>query len=162
MSDLTAVEEWAAGVLAQLEPGQRRKLARAVGTDVARSQRDRIKAARNPDGSPYEARKPRETMRDRKGELRRKAKAGPMFAKLSRAAELAVVEVTGESVSVGFRRARSARIARVHQFGLVDQVERKSGSPRVRYPARQLLGLTEADRSQLIDRIVAHIGTEGR
>lgn len=160
MSQLAEVEAWAGAILAQLEPGERRKLARAVGTDVARSQRDRIKAGLNPDGSAFEARKPRETMRDKKGQLRRTAKAGPMFAKLARARELGVLEASGEGVSVGFRRARSSAIARVHQFGLTDQVERKAGAPRVRYAARQLLGLTDADRSALMDRVLAHIGAD--
>ncbi len=162
MSDLTAVEAWAGAVLAQLEPGQRRQLARAMGTDLARSQRSRIKANLNPDGSAFEPRKPR-TMRDKKGSLRRQAAAGPMFAKLARARELGVLEATGDRVAVGFRRASSSAIARVHQFGLVDLVSRdQPGSPRIRYPARRLLGLTDGDRDALADRVLAHVSVDGR
>ncbi len=163
MSELAEVEAWAGAVVSQLEPGQRRQLARQIGRDVDRSQRTRIKAQQNPDGSAFEGRKAQPSMRDRKGQLRREAKAGPMFVKLARARELGVLQASADQVSVGFRRARSSAIARVHQEGLVDQVDRaRPGSPRVRYARRQLLGLTDADRAAMADRIMAHIDTDGR
>lgn len=163
MSELAEVEAWAGAVLSQLDPGQRRQLARQIGRDVDRSQRSRIKAQMNPDGSAFEARKPRPTMRDRKGQIRRTAKAGPMFAKMARARELGVLRASADEVSVGFKRARTSSIARVHQEGLVDQVQRgQDGSPRVRYARRQLLGMTDDDRAALADRILAHLTADRR
>lgn len=163
MSELEAVEQWAGALLAKLEPGERRKLARLIGRTLATSQRSRVKAQQNPDGTAFEPRKARPTMRDRKGAMRRKAKAGPMFAKLSRANELAVVEATPDGVSVGFRRARSSAIARVHQEGLVDQVERKNrNSARIRYPSRRLLGLSTSDRERLAEQLTTHLAGGGR
>lgn len=160
MSDLLAVEEWAAALLGQLDPAARRRLSRQIGRDLAKSQRDRVKANRNPDGSAFEARKTPSIIRDRKGAIRRTAKAGPMFRKLSRANELGVIQATADQVDVGFRRARSSAIARVHQEGLVDQVERaRPNSPRVRYARRQLLGMTDAKREHLADLILSHLDT---
>lgn len=158
MSDeLKAVEDWAGAVLAHLSPSERRKLSRLIGRDLARSQRSRIKANLNPDGSAFEKRRPRPTMRDRKGAIRREGKAGPMFRKLTRANELGILTASADLVEVGFKRKRTAAIARVHQLGLVDQVERKPGAPRLRYAKRQLLGLTEGDREHLVDLILAHL-----
>lgn len=157
MSDLAAVEEWAAAILGQLDPAQRRQLARQIGRDLAQTQRQRIKANLNPDGSAFEPRRPRPALRNRKGELRRQAKAGPMFRKLTRANELGILAATADRVEVGFRRKRTAEIARVHQLGLVDQVERKPDAPRLRYARRQLLGFTDAEREHLADLILGHL-----
>jgi len=158
MSDeLAAVEEWAAAILGRLDPAQRRQLARQIGRDLTQSQRDRIKANLNPDGSAFEKRRPRQAMRNRKGEIKRQAKAGPMFRKLTRGNELGILQATANQVDVGFKRARTAEIARVHQLGLVDQVERKKGAPRVRYARRQLLGFTDEEREHLAELILAHL-----
>lgn len=57
--DMTALEDWAEPLLQQLEPSNRRKLMRQVGIQLAKSQRDRIRAQKNPDGSRYKPRKER-------------------------------------------------------------------------------------------------------
>jgi len=57
-------------------------------------------------------------------------------------------------LAIGFS-GRTGRLARVHQFGLTDRVV--PGGPRVRHPARQLLGLTEVDRQQIIDQLLADL-----
>jgi phage virion morphogenesis protein len=50
---LQQLEEWVAPLLAKLEPAERKKLARTVGIKLAASQRDRIRAQKNPDGSRF-------------------------------------------------------------------------------------------------------------
>jgi phage virion morphogenesis protein len=85
-----------------------------VATYLRRSQAERIAAQRNPDGSPYEPRKPR--LRNKKGAIRR-----TMFEKLRQAKRLRKT-ATAQSATVTIG-GRSARIARVHQYGLRDKVD---------------------------------------
>ncbi len=55
--DLQRLENWVAPLLQQLQPAQRSRLARTVGTVLRRAQQQRIGAQKNPDGSPYAARR---------------------------------------------------------------------------------------------------------
>ncbi|RYD88940.1 MAG: phage virion morphogenesis protein, partial [Sphingobacteriales bacterium] len=50
---------------------------------------------------------------------------------------------------------RAARIAQVHQEGLVDQVD-KDG-PSYRYPVRRLLGFTQAECEQIQQVVLDHL-----
>ena len=125
---LEALEDWAAGLLGQLEPASRNKLARSVGQALRRSQQQRILAQQNSDGSKYAPRKQR-NLRGKKGRLKRKVK---MFQKL-RMASFLKAQGDGNAISVGFT-GRIARIARVHQYGLKDRAER--GAPDVKYEKR--------------------------
>lgn len=144
MDALTALEDWVAPLLAQLQPGQRRRAALEIARELRRSQQRRIAAQANPDGSPFEARKPqRSRFREQRGALRR----GAMFGKLRTAKHLKAQGSAAEA-SVGFV-ARTARIAEVHQLGLRDRVQ--PGGPEVHYPARALLGFTETDRELVRD-----------
>ncbi|MDC7675373.1 phage virion morphogenesis protein [Asticcacaulis machinosus] len=62
MSELRALEELEAivsGLLRDLSSPGRRQLMRKVARDVRKSQSDRIKAQKNPDGSAFEARRPK-------------------------------------------------------------------------------------------------------
>ncbi|MGE5563119.1 MAG: phage virion morphogenesis protein [Bacillota bacterium] len=141
-------------LLANLDAGQRRALARRVGTDLRRSQIQRVRAQLNPDGSPFQPRKPKtEQLRGKKGRIKRKAKRGPMFRKLMAARRLRL-QATASGVSLGFADNATARIARVHQFGLPDRVNRRPNAPTAQYPARELLGLTQADRAMILDRVL--------
>ncbi len=144
--ELTQLETWAAPLLAALSPGERRKLARRIGTELRRSQSQRIGAQQNPDGSAYAPRK-----RQQKGNIRRRAAA--MFGKI-RQARFLKVKADPAGVAIGFA-GRVARIAGVHQYGLRDAVSR--GGPRVRYEARELLGLTEADIERIRDLLLEHL-----
>ncbi|WP_448725732.1 phage virion morphogenesis protein [Pseudomonas farris] len=134
---LEALEDWAAGLLGQLEPASRNKLARSLGQALRRSQQQRIIAQRNPDGSKYAPRK-QSNLRGKQERLKRKVQ---MFQKL-RTARLLKVRVDGNIINVGFT-GRIARIARVHQYGLKDRAEH--GAPYVQYEQREVLGFTETD-----------------
>ncbi|MBV6804079.1 phage virion morphogenesis protein [Xanthomonas campestris pv. lawsoniae] len=148
MDDLTALETWAAPLLARLQEGERRKLARKIGTALRRSQSQRIGKQQAPDGTPYAPRK--EQLRDKAGRVKRKK----MFVKL-RQAKYFKVSASANQVSVGFV-GRVSRIARVHQEGLSESV--RPGGPRARYERRVLLGLTEQDRHLIRDQLLSHLG----
>lgn len=144
--DLAALEEWIEPLIAKLGPAERRRLAREVARDLRISQRQRIKAQQNPDGSAYE---PRANLRGQSGSIRRKA----MFSKL-RTAKYLKAKGSAAFATVGFV-GRVAHIARVHQFGLRDRVE--PGGPRYRYPQRELLGFTRPDRERIRDALIDHL-----
>ena len=145
-NSLEALEGWAGVLLSKLEPAARSKLARSLAQKLRRSQQQRIKQQRNPDGSPYSARKPRE-LRGKQGRVKRQAK---MFQKLPKASYLKA-KGDGQAITVGFT-GRVARIARVHQYGLKDRAE--ANAPEVRYKQREVLGFTESDLDLIRDELL--------
>ncbi|RAI69558.1 phage virion morphogenesis protein [Pseudomonas fluorescens] len=146
---LEVLEDWATGLLGQLEPASRNKLARSLGQALRRSQQQRITAQQNPDGSRYAPRKQR-NLRSKQGRVKRKVK---MFQKL-RTARFLKVQGDANAISVGFI-GRIARIARVHQYGLKDRPER--GAPDVQYEQREVLSFTNEDLNLLREKLVAHL-----
>ncbi len=154
--DLLQLEDWLGPLLAKLSSQERRILARQVGQQLRRSQAGRIAKQKAPDGSPFDPRKtpPASTTKARQqaGGIRR-----AMFAKLRTTKHLKA-QVDGEGVTVGFL-GRAARIAQVHQEGLVDQVD-KDG-PSYRYPVRRLLGFTQAEREQISAIILEQLSGRG-
>lgn len=56
--DLAELEAFVGEMLRALEPRERRSLFRKVATTMRRSNRDRIRAQANPDGTPFAARRP--------------------------------------------------------------------------------------------------------
>ncbi|CAD0313925.1 phage virion morphogenesis protein [Xanthomonas hortorum] len=148
MDELTALENWAAPLLARLQPGERRTLARKIGTELRRSQSQRVGKQQAPDGSPYAPRK--QQLRQKSGRIKR----AKMFAKL-RQAKFFKVSASPNAVSVGFV-GRVSRIARVHQEGLAERV--RPGGPRARYEERVLLGLSAEDRRIVRNQLLNHFG----
>ena len=145
MADLNRLETWAAPLLEKLEPGERRKLARTIATDLRRSQRQRIAEQKNPDGSSYAPRRAQQ----KTGRIRRRA----MFAKL-RTTKYLKQKYNANAVSVGFF-GRIANIARVHQYGLRDKVA-KDG-PEIQYEQRELLGFTDRDIDLIQQHLIDHL-----
>lgn len=149
MPDFDQIETWAGALLAKLSPAEVRKLTRTIAIGLRRSQRQRILAQRNPDGSAFAPRKLRASAPGGK-----RLRAGKMFSKISQAKHLKA-KSEGDAAVVEFT-AQANRIARVHQFGLRDRVSRRG--PQVRYPSRQLLGITDAEREHVRDLILHHLG----
>ncbi|MCR4465845.1 phage virion morphogenesis protein [Burkholderia sp. SCN-KJ] len=141
---LSRAEDWAAGLLGRLTSGQRVVLAKGLAAELRRRHSRRIAEARNPDGSRFAPRKPQ--ARRKKGRIRR-----AMFAKL-RTARFLKTAATADASVLHFTR-QVERIARVHQEGLRDRVERNRG-PVVKYPARELLGLADADIHRIADVVL--------
>jgi len=146
---LEALEDWASGLLAQLEPAARNKLARRIGQTLRRSQQQRIVAQRNPDGSRYAPRK-QHNLLGKQGRVKRKLR---MFRKL-RTARFLKIQGDGNAINLGFT-GRIARIARVHQFGLKERDGHMSHE--VKYKERQVLGFTEHDLDLIRDQLLTHI-----
>ena len=147
MSELTALQERLAGLIASLSPAARRQMAAEIAKKLRTSQQQRIKRQQAPDGTTYAARK-RQPVRSKKGRIKRE-----MFAKLRTSRFMkakgsdsaAVVEFTG----------KVQRMARVHQYGLKDRPNRHS--QEVQYPARPLLGFSRDDEQMIEDIIIQHL-----
>jgi phage virion morphogenesis protein len=150
--DLRAIEQWAGAMLAQLQPSQRRVITHKIAQDLRRSQAQRIASQKTPDGAPYTARKQRKNLRGKTGRIKRQKVA--MFEKIRLQKNLKT-EQDENQLSVGFF-GRVARIARVHQEGLADKVDKKRG-PEYRYPARPLLGFNAVDQAQIRDSLLRHL-----
>lgn len=147
MNELKPFDDQLAGLIGALSPRGRRKLAAAIAKELRKSQQQRIKLQKAPDGSPYQARK-RQPLRAKSGRIKR-----AMFQKLRTARymkasgrnDAAVVEFTG----------KVQRIARVHQLGLKDRPNPHSID--VQYPERRLLGPSYADKRLVEELIVKHL-----
>ncbi|CAE6784760.1 hypothetical protein R69658_04242 [Paraburkholderia aspalathi] len=151
MDELNAIESWAGRLLKQLEAPARRAALRDIARELRRSQQARIVQQQNPDGTAYDARKPRpkKHLRDKTGRIKQKA----MFVKLRQARYLRT-EIDSIGLTVGFA-GRVARVARIHQFGESDRVA--PGGPEYKYPARVLLDFSADDRELIRNMLLKHI-----
>nr|WP_304187685.1 phage virion morphogenesis protein [Hafnia alvei] len=147
MSDFIKLEDWMVGLLEKFTPAQRRKLAQQWARTLRQSQQKRIQQQLNPDGSPYEARKPQK--RDKKGRVKRK-----MFRKI-RTARYLKTKATPDMAEVSFSNSRIERIAATHQYGLREKLGKRG--PVVKYPQRQLLGVTDIDMNSFGDKMINYL-----
>ena len=147
MNEFVRLESFAADLIAGLEPDARKALAQDMARQLRASQQKRIAAQQNPDGSGYAPRKPQ--LRHKKGKIKRQ-----MFAKL-RTAKYLKATGNADAAIVTFISAVQ-RMALVHQKGLRDKVNRKTGL-EADYPARALLGLSAADETLIRDLVTAHL-----
>lgn len=147
MSDLQRLETWLAPLLAKLSPAEQRVLSRQLAQRLRRGNQANMAAQQGPGGQAWEPRKHRS--RDRAGKLRQ----GPMFRKLRTVRHLKAIGQGNEAV-VAFV-GRTAAIARVHHYGLRDQVAADGAS--YQYPARPLLGVSDAQINELLDAVLDHL-----
>ena len=148
---LQELAAWAQPLLQKLQPQQRRAAMRDVAQYLQRSQMQRIASQQNPDGTPYEPRRPREQLASKSGAIRKQ-----MFIGLRRARNLPRAASTSMA-RVGISE-RVQSIARVHHLGLRDRVDRsKPHSPEVQYPRRELLGFSDADLQAVEDILLQHL-----
>lgn len=135
MAELELLSEHLNALLNQLSDQQRSKLATHIARQIRKSQNQRITRQQDPDGNPYI---PRKNLRKKKGKIRRK-----MFNKIKTAKYLKIEKIPN-GVTIGFND-RISKIARVHQYGLIDIVRAKNKSIKVKYAQRKLLGFTESE-----------------
>lgn len=147
---------------ARLEPGERKRLASTIATDVRKVNAQRIHANLVPDGGKMVPRKAKPSgklrsrrLRDGVTRLRQSVKEALMFRRAT-APRFLRKEGSQGGASVGFVGAM-ARIMNVHQYGLRDTVTRDASSPSVTYPARPVLGLTPDDRLRILSRVEEHL-----
>lgn len=147
MSDeLQQLHQWADGLLAKRSPASRTQLAREIARSLRQSQSQRITAQKNPDGSPFAARKPQP--RSKKGRIRRQ-----MFRKL-RTARYMKSKGNGQGATISFISS-VRRMAAVHQYGLRDRMNRYG--LEVDYAQRQLLGFSAEDVRKIEDLVINHL-----
>lgn len=146
MSEFKPFDDKLAGLIGALSPASRRRLAADIAKELRRSQQQRIKQQKAPDGTPYQARK-RQPLRVKKGRIKR-----TMFQKLRTSRymkacgrnDTAVVEFTG----------KVQRIARIHQYGLKDRPNPHAQD--VQYPERQLLGFSQENKKFITELVISH------
>ncbi|MEG9499907.1 phage virion morphogenesis protein [Mannheimia indoligenes] len=145
---ITQVKAAFDSLLNNVSKPRRRLMYQQIGRELARSQRRRIKAQENPDGSAYE---PRKT--PKKG-VKGKIKSGKMFNKITQPRFMRL-RYENEGVSLGYEGG-DAVVARVHQEGLVARV-RKDWHLKVKYASRELLGFSDEDRQMIEEYVVRAI-----
>lgn len=136
-------------LLAALSQPERRRLAQRIAAQLQASNAARIAQQRNPDGTPYQPRKPQPARYPAaQGKIRQ-----ALFTRLRNKQHLRIRVATANLVEIGFS-PRDERIARIHHYGLMDQV---SPHLKVRYPIRQLLGITSTEAKVLSTAVTSHL-----
>lgn len=165
-ADLEGFEEFEAvlaGLMGRLAPAPRKKLSRHIARTLRKVNAARIRAQTDPDGKPFAERQPdtyrpsfRHDLKTRRRLIRQKVRR-KFFARLRNRSHLRA-NWTPDEASAGFNNPTVARIAAVHHYGLRDRVYR-NGSLQADYPERQLLGMTGADRGEVLDSVLKHLET---
>ena len=145
--DLLVFEQYIEGMLAALSAGQRRLFFSRLARELARVNATRMRANVNPDGQAFEPRKPQTRLRAKRGRVR------AMFQKLPKSLKSSATE---SGLEIAFS-GRAAQIAEVHHYGKEDAPNRLRPSWRVRYPARELLGISESDQTLIVERIIEQV-----
>lgn len=148
MANLELLTEHLGTMLKQLSDSERRKLEMHIARKLRASQKKRITSQKNPDGSAYIPRK--ERLRDKKNKIKNK-----MFNVIKNANYMRT-ERTVQGLAIGFA-GRVAFIARVHQFGLRDKVDRDG--PTVKYNSRELLGFTHEEIKMIENDVLDYLST---
>lgn len=144
--DLSRLTSWADGLLASMEPAARRQLTGEMARALRASQTKRIRANIQPDGGPMTPRKPLKKLAKKRGTTRRKMfqrLVSPRWLKATNTEHQALVEFVGSA----------NRLATIHQYGLKDRIKGRE----IRYPARELLGITAQELDQLETTLLAHL-----
>ncbi|MGF6423200.1 phage virion morphogenesis protein [Lelliottia sp. 489] len=147
MSELKPFDDKLAGLIGALSPAGRRKLAAEIAKELRKSQQQRIKQQKAPDGTPYQARK-RQPLRAKSGRIKR-----AMFQKL-RTARYMKASGRNDAAVVEFT-SKVQRIARVHQYGLKDRLNQHGRN--IIYAKRQLLGFSLADSILINQALIEYL-----
>lgn len=145
--DILQIKSALATLLANISKPRRRLLYQEIGRELARSQRRRIKAQQNPDGTAYEPRKAKK-VRSKKPKNRVKDR---MFKKIANPSHLKL-RYTEQGLTLGYSGGDSA-IANVHQYGLKSRVSDKLAL-KVQYAQRELLGFADEDLEMIEDFVI--------
>lgn len=146
MAELQALNEHLGALLIQLSDAELHKLEMSIARKIRASQKTRISKQQNPDGSAFVPRKKR--IRSKKDKIKNK-----MF-NVIKTSKYMRIERNADGVAIGFMN-RVANIARVHQYGLRDRVERNG--PTVKYDYRELLGFTPDELDMIESDVLNHL-----
>lgn len=145
--DILKVKAAFDGLLQNISKSRRHLLYQQIGRELARSQRRRIKAQQNPDGSAFA---PRKKVQSQKGKIKQRA----MFQKIS-TSRFMKLRRTNEGIELGYSGS-DAQIANVHQYGLRSRVNRRADW-KVQYEQRELLGFTAEDIQMIEDFVIKEL-----
>ncbi len=130
--------DWSTQTLELLSPPRRRLLIRKMLMELRRRNIKRMRDNVSPDGEPWAERK-----------RRRKGQPKKMMKKLA-TAKLFRIKASADSGAAGFG---SSLVALIHHYGLVGRVS--TNGPKIKYPTRQLVGITREDEQALMEQLVA-------
>tara|TARA_R110000751_G_scaffold15083_10_gene48786 strand:- start:1924 stop:2376 length:453 start_codon:yes stop_codon:yes gene_type:complete len=139
------LDSWIVSAIQSMQPASRKRLLREIARDIRKSNQSRITKQVSPTGERWPARKPGQN-----GKIRQAAKMLIGF----RAARRLRIKTSKDDVTIGFRGS-TAKIAAVHQYGAFDYVEK--GGPKIKYPKREILGLSVTDKAMIRRRLLDHI-----
>lgn len=146
---LEGFDEFFGNIIAGLSSAARRKASRKLGRALLKANMDRIRANKEPDGSPMEKRKSR---LDRRGRVRKKKgkKRGKMFPSLRLQRKW---KVNAQTDGVEITLAKGDLVARIHHDGERGFVGRDGSGKKVytRFPTRRLLGFSKEDEQLAMD-----------
>lgn len=147
MNEFKPFEEKLKGLLDAMSPAARRRLAVDIAKKLRQSQQQRIKSQKAPDGTAYAPRKP-QRIREKKGRVKRE-----MFAKLRTNRYL---KASGnDNVAVVVFTDKVQRIARVHQYGLMENSSQKGKG--IKYQSRELLGFSSFDKETIEKTLLEYL-----
>jgi phage virion morphogenesis protein len=133
-------------LVAEKDASERKRLLRDIGRELRKRNQRCIARQTAPDGTPWEPRK-----RTAAGKIRKRVK---MLQGMREIRRLALTATPGD-IEIGYS-GRTGRLAEVHHLGEVDAVA-KDG-PRVKYPARELLGWAADDIAYVRERLMQAVG----
>ncbi len=142
-NDFSEVQQRFEGLITALSPSSRLKLMRQISVDLAKNQRKRITAQKNPDGTAFAPRKI--SLRRRKKQNRIKTKK--MFSKI-KSARFLKRTVTDNGLTIGYS-GKISEIASAHQYGKTERHGRKI----YHMPQRKILGVSKEDK-ELVEELI--------
>ncbi len=120
MSELRPFDDKLAGLIGALSPAGWRKLAVEIAKELRRSQQQRIKHQKAPDGTPYQARK-HQPLRAKNGRIKRimlQKLRTRRFMKASGRNDAAVVEFTGKVQRIAQEDLKTGQIHSIPMFNI--------------------------------------------
>ena len=155
MTDFADIDLRIASLLEQVAAPGRKAIARKLGTELRRANGKRIRDNIEPDGGAMIPRQPRARGKGLRARIGPEALRGEKMFRDAGGVKFLRARPTDQGAKIGFAGAM-ARIMAVHQFGQSDTVTRDPASPRAKYPIREVLGITDADRAKILDLLAAH------
>lgn len=149
MNNLQDLAPWAESFINTLSPKEQKALYRKLALALRKQNQKRLSKQQNPDGTKWQPRKKRI---DRGSERKegKVAKQKKMMLGLRKAKHMKV-QANRDGATVGYE-GRIAEIARVHHYGLSEHS--KWNNSTIRYPERELLGITENNKKMLINKFI--------
>ena len=156
-AELEDLEAFVAEFASRLEPAERKKVGMRIANELRKSNAERQRAQVDAEGDAFVPRKKARSRRkrDKITGLKRRVKNRKMCLRAGGAGYLRKQSTTGEA-RVGYVGAM-ARIMAVHQEGQVDTVTRDPSSPKVKYPARRVLGISDGDRGRILELLIEQL-----